>query len=93
MSDEIRWARGPEFAEIAEALEITTTMIAGMQVEKGSYLVMYTPDYPEDDTLWSVALRRGSDGILVKNSLPTPHRDLTERLKARLDELAESEDD
>lgn len=61
MTDEFhtRWAKGHEFAEVAEALHVRTDQIMAML--PGS-IVLYTPG--DDEEIWSATLKRTEDGTL-----------------------------
>jgi hypothetical protein len=47
-------------------------------------MVMWTPGYPEDETLWSAYLVRDADGIL-REQMRRPEPGLWEKIKAKLD--------
>ena len=61
---EVRWAKGSQFAEVAEALRIRTDQIMsyGKMPDCDFMVSLYTPD--DDPWLWSAKLERDSDGIL-----------------------------
>jgi hypothetical protein len=70
---EARWSGRPEFAEVAEALELTTEHIIGVIVKDGVTVVLYSPELPPegDDTslrdapdAWRALFTRGGDGVL-----------------------------
>lgn len=68
-----RWARAPEFAEVAEALGIPTDHILAMLPTDQNQRchVLYTPELPEhvthdsDPDVYEASLQRDADGILV----------------------------
>jgi hypothetical protein len=55
----------PDLAAAAEALGVTTDWIMAVAPDAdGEVLVLFSPDGPEDETLWSAWLVPDADGIL-----------------------------
>jgi hypothetical protein len=66
---EVQWKGREFFAEIAEALELPSTLcVISARFEPGSELwaVLFTdrPEAEGDEPVWSTALRRDAEGIL-----------------------------
>jgi hypothetical protein len=63
----VGWAgrtQGP-FPEVAEALGVPTDLImAAHEMVGGRFMVIYTPDWPQDPTTGAAALTRRPDGML-----------------------------
>jgi len=73
------WHKAPAFAEVAEALGINTSQImAAANPASNLVVVVYTEEMADDISyeearqanVYTVALRRGSDGILFVASQP-----------------------
>lgn len=66
MSDEPRheWARGPQFAEVAEALGLNTDQVLAASLRDGRWFVMFTPRRDGRGDVWMAVLERGDDGLL-----------------------------
>lgn len=77
---------GVDFAEMAEALGINTDLILTAGIEADGFFVLYTPGLPEDETLWSVRLKRDSSGIFQRDSVPKAHPGAIEELQRKLEE-------
>lgn len=73
---EAKWASGPMFAEVAEAVGVPTDHILGMNPRnQGQEIsVLFAPelseDLNEDPDVYGVLLKRDADGILVKFGEP-----------------------
>lgn len=77
-----RWA--PEMAMVAEVVGTTTDLIMAVAPQKGGALmVLFTPGYPEDETIWVALLEHDADGILVER-LREPRPGMVEEMKAKL---------
>lgn len=64
MSAGVRWGRAPDFAEVAEALEVRTDQILGTANRGGrGTTVLFTPGEPEGD-VYAGLVERDADGIL-----------------------------
>jgi len=63
---DVRWTDRTQqiFQECAEVLGTTTDLIMAAHEDGRSVMAMYTPGYPEDNTIWTAALRRNKDGTL-----------------------------
>lgn len=72
----VEWRRGPDFAEVAEALGVDTKDVLGMIPGD---LVVYTSGGEDASMLWSATLARGEDGIL-QVTRKQPHPGMAERL-------------
>lgn len=81
----IEWKRRAEFAEIAEVIGISTELIFAARPYSERIFVLYTPDYPEDPTIWVNYLKRDSFGVLQLDSVAKPQPGLYERLMEGLD--------
>jgi hypothetical protein len=71
--------------EIAETLGVPHDLIMFARQIGGPNVVQagYTPDYPEDRTLWSAVLVRGLDGVLTlarKDPMPGAMEELDRRM-------------
>jgi hypothetical protein len=66
----IRQGKGPDFAEAAEALRISTAQIFAASQAGHVLVVVYTP--AEDGSLpfWRALLERDADGIMVVKGAP-----------------------
>jgi hypothetical protein len=86
MSDSrAEWHSAPDFAEIAEALGVTTKQIMMVQNPNArDTLVIYTVTTdPGDTLLHSVRVQRGVDGILFRATRPVPHPGMWEEIVER----------
>lgn len=75
---DVRFGVAPDFAEVAETLKVPTDHIMAMREGGEGFLVLYTPSLPDDldpltdnPDVYSVSLRRDSDGILVRFGEPS----------------------
>lgn len=69
MTENVRFGSGPDFAEVAEAIGVSTgDVLAARPSEEGeTYTVLYSPDgQAEDPEVLGCRLTRDADGILVK---------------------------
>ena len=57
-----RWAHGPDFAEVAEALGVRTDQVMAMLPRDGIVTVMFTPK--DHGRIWAASLERDRGGIL-----------------------------
>jgi hypothetical protein len=87
----VEWRKGPDFAQVAEALGVTTGQILMAQAAQGGVVsAYYTLTPAEDDTLMhQVSLKRGQDGILIQASQPVPLPGLWEKILASAEEEIE----
>ena len=77
---DVRWASGPQFAEVAEALRVDTHQIIGVMAKDGDFhMVLYTPQPCSDwlpgmpsPEVFRAILRRGEDGILYEPTAAIP---------------------
>lgn len=82
------WKRGHEFAEIAEACRVQTDHILGALSRDGRLFVIYNAgDGDEFGELYSVWLKRDSDRILRRDSVPREHPGLYQKTWDKLDDL------
>jgi hypothetical protein len=67
MTARVEWGRGPDFAEVAEALRIPTDQIVGMLATEGSgdVTAMYSTGSGDAPPVYAARLRRDADGVLV----------------------------
>jgi hypothetical protein len=83
----VAWAHGPDFAEVAEALGISTDMVLARMLDK---FVMYTD---EEGEIMSAILKRDEEGIL-RVLERTKHPGMAEEFARRLEEtMAEYEEE
>lgn len=76
----VEWKGRAEFAEVAEALQTTTELVMAVRRNKrGEFLVLYTPDYPDDNTVWTARLSRDADDLLVHERAPMAHPGMWEK--------------
>ena len=67
----MKWAKGPDFAEMAEALGIKTDQVMMASVDNPlTTVVLYTPDPDGQPPVWRAELARDADGILVVKGTP-----------------------
>lgn len=98
MKPQVEWKNAHEMAEFAEVLGITTEMIMAVNMTSDQtqkqleYLVLYTPDWPGDETIWSVFMRRDGDGILRLSSVKTKRAGLWEKIKDSIEDGLQNED-
>lgn len=85
MKIKTEWRKAPDFAEIAEALGVTTKQIMALTPTPRGAFVLYTPE-PDSEIVWSVGLRRDNDGILQKTDVPVMHPELWEEIKRGIEE-------
>lgn len=71
----IEWRHGPDFAEAAEALQITTGQIILASVSQERVIVLYTPDRDGQPPVWRAELQRDADSLYVVVGDPRPLRD------------------
>ena len=89
-----RWAKAPEFAEVAEALKIPTDHIVAMlpQKQQSEFTVLYTPELPENLThesnpdVYAVVLKRDRSGILRAATDPVLRPGYWEGVRRRIEE-------
>lgn len=70
---EVKQGRGPDFAEVAEVLEVRTNQIVGLKQDGRRFIVLYSPylaeepdlDDPEQTKVFAAGLERGADDVLV----------------------------
>lgn len=86
MSREIEWRGRTDFAEVAEAIGISTKLVFAANVVGSRIWVIYSPDYPEQETFWSIWLARGQDGVLRKDSVPREMPGMWEKLEETMKE-------
>jgi len=68
---QFEWRRAPEFAEIAEALKLSTDQIVMARVgDPRGILVMYTPDEEGRPPFWRARLVRDDNDLLVIDGTP-----------------------
>lgn len=75
---DVKWAHGPDFAEVAETLGVPTSHIVAMMQRPGTqeFIVTYTPELPEqvthetDADVYEVVLKRDAIGILQRDTVP-----------------------
>lgn len=70
---EVRWSKGADLAEYAEALNVPTNHIMAVRLEGRDALVLYTPTLPAGDEaphIFEVTLRRDNDKVLHAIRLP-----------------------
>ena len=65
-----QWARGPDFAEVAEALGINTSQVLLATLSQREIIVMYTPDPEGKPPIWRAELGRDADDVLVVMGAP-----------------------
>lgn len=70
---DVQWKRGPDFAEIAEAIGCSTSDIMAVMPNELGILALYTTETEKLNhaTTWFTRLHRGDDGILKAD---TPQR-------------------
>lgn len=93
-----RWASGPDFAEVAEALHVPTNHIMSMQTQPdGSVLAFYTPSLPEvltdDDEpeVFGMGFRRDADGILQPLGEPLLRPGFWKQLREQMDQMKDDQ--
>lgn len=64
------WGNAPDFAEVAEALQINTTQVFAATVADNVLIVIYTPDQDGKPPFWRASMERDADGILVVKGAP-----------------------
>ena len=82
------WVTAPAMAEFAEVLGIPTEYVFAVSLagsDNVEHFVLYTPDYPTDETMWGVFMQRDADGILQKTSVPRARPGMWEAIKHDLD--------
>jgi len=65
-----QWARGPDFAEVAEALGINTSQVILATLSQKQIIVIYTPDPDGHPPMWRAELGRDADDVLVVMGAP-----------------------
>jgi len=88
---EYEWRPRKDFAEIAEVLGIDTTWVLAARPYKDGFLVIYSPDAPEDNALWSITLQRDEDGVLQRASERVPHPGMWEQIEESIKEASDDE--
>lgn len=90
---ETRWAIAPQFAEVAEALNVRTdqimamgTNLPGVPPERGTFHVLYTPVSGEPVRVYAATLKRDADHVLVLFGQPIELPGYWEALTRRLEE-------
>jgi hypothetical protein len=67
----VEWKNAPDFAEMAEAIGITTKQIMVAGVTGEPMIVIYTsPGTGEDADIYTAFLKRDRDGILRLDAVP-----------------------
>jgi hypothetical protein len=66
----VRRGKGPDFAEAAEALRITTAQIFAASQAGSVLVVVYTPAEDGSMPFWRALLERDADGIMVVKGAP-----------------------
>ena len=81
------WRLAPDFAEVAEALGVTTKQVmACTEATQDRITVLYTPDPdPESHTLFSAWLARDSNGVLVLFGEPIERPGMWEVIVAEME--------
>jgi hypothetical protein len=66
MSHRVEWRKAPDFAEVAEALQLNTDQIMAAQVGGPGVTAVFTtgPGDDLDQTVYVARLARDSDGVL-----------------------------
>ena len=84
---EVFWKNAPDFAEVAEALGITTQQIlASMNPQSNEVLVLWTETLDDNEgDLWSAGFRRDTDGILRQCSPTRQHVGMLDEIHASVD--------
>lgn len=82
----VAWRGRSDFAEIAEALGVTTDAIfAARRSDNKRVFVLYTPD-PNEELIWSVFLKRDASGVFVQDRVPIKHPGMWDRIKQQIEE-------
>lgn len=82
---ETRWSGKSSFAELAEALGISTDDVLASWNDGGPALkVLYTRDNYEPTVIWCAALLRDQDGILRMHGEPVEQVGLWDEIKAAM---------
>lgn len=94
MSDQtpdVEWHKAVDFAEVAEALGVTTKQVMAVQnPQSGRPFVMYTLSAdPNDTLLHAIHLSRSADGTLYADELPRPQPGLWEQIVDEADRRME----
>jgi hypothetical protein len=73
MTEEVEWQDRTQFQQLAETLGVPTDLIATARItnDKEAF-VLYTPYYPDNETVYGVELKRDNDGVWQKKGLPLP---------------------
>lgn len=82
------WRGAPDFAEVAEALNVPTDHIMAVMREQATYVVLYTPSLEGyEPPVYRVGLRRDRDGILrpadLAHELPSFYTRMRALIEAR----------
>lgn len=78
----IEWGGRHEFAEAAEALQITTELVVGMVPHEDGVIALFTPDV--NGSVWSAFLFRDSFGILVVHHKSDTGKTLLQMIEDRI---------
>lgn len=83
MSERARaeWKKRDFFAEVAETLGTQTDMILAVREVGERLFVLYSPNYPEDNTLYSAVLQRDREDILQHARPIQPHPGMWEDIE------------
>lgn len=90
MSRRVEWTRRVSFAEVAEALDVPTTLVLlvetrGEIADAETAVAVYAESEDDPTDLRYVELGRGADGVLRATSVPVAMPGLWERIEAALD--------
>jgi hypothetical protein len=72
---QVRWVgkdAGPLPAVAAALSTIPEYVMAVRETPDGRYGVLWTPGYPDDQTVWAAELRRDGDQLVVVHREPRP---------------------
>lgn len=86
MKTNTEWHKGPDFAEVAEPLGITTIqIIAAMNPDTDRVVVLYTPAEDGTPPVYQARLHRDRDGILRLSEIPTDFTAQWDEITANID--------
>jgi hypothetical protein len=82
-----KWRGRADFAEIAEALDVTTEAIMAAMPDGDEVFVLWTPkdSDPGDLTIVSGVLQRGTDGVLFLASGPQEQPGMWEEITSTVE--------
>lgn len=86
----VEWRKAPDFAEVAEALRIPTSLVFALRNPTSSSVLAFYTENATSTLIYSVTLLRGVDGTLYVASIPEPHpgmwKQITENIERSLDD-------